>query len=208
MFADGSNGSVELKDDQIIIRRKGFANVLTQGIQGDKAIPLSSITAVQFRAAGKWMAGLIQFTLLGGREFSGGMMEATKDENAVMFTDDQQPAFEALRGAVQGRIGRAAHQATPMASGVGDLVQLADLLERGHISKDEFDTAKSKILTAGQSSGNVQGTRDSVDSTYKELSVPRDYQARKKDGFDMGRGCLFIVAIIAGLMLLKAIFPS
>ncbi len=145
MFADGSNGSVELADESITIRRKGFANVLTQGIQGDKQIPLTSITAVQFRSAGSMMAGLIQFSIVGGREFRGGMLEATRDENAVMFTREQEPSFAALRNAVQGRL------KPPNAASAGgsadEIERLASLYEKGHLTQQEFTDAKRRILS-------------------------------------------------------------
>lgn len=145
MYADGSNGSVELAGESIIIRRKGFANVLTQGIQGDKQIPLKSITAVQFRPAGSMMAGLIQFTLLGGREFRGGMLEATKDENAVMFTREQEPAFLALHDCIQQWISNPNPQ-TSAINATEDLERLAALHEKGHLTPEEFAEAKERIL--------------------------------------------------------------
>lgn len=147
MFADGSNGSVRLSGDSIIIRRKGLANKLTQGFQGDKQVPLSSITATQFRAAGSMMVGVIQFTILGGREFGGGMLEATKDENAVMFTRDQEPAFVALRQAIQRRISEGSKPVTPASGAADELERLAALLEKGHLSTEEFAEAKRRVLS-------------------------------------------------------------
>lgn len=147
MFADGSNGSVEFDGDSIIIRRKGFANKLTQGFQGDKQVPVRSITAVQFRAAGSMMAGVIQFTILGGREFAGGMLEATKDENAVMFSRDQEPAFVAIRQAIQRRISEGDRPTISAVSSADELERLAALLEKGHLTADEFAEAKRRILS-------------------------------------------------------------
>ena len=148
MRIEGSNGSVEVTDTGIIIRRKGLANILTQGVQGDKLVPYSTITAVQFRAAGTFMAGLIQFTLLGGREFKGGMMEATKDENAVLFTKQQQPAFERLREHVQAEMAKpAASPEAPAPTAADELAKLADLVDRGFLSRDEFDARKRDLLS-------------------------------------------------------------
>lgn len=146
MRAEGSNGSVELLDDRIVIRRKGVMNILTQGIQGDKNIPFSTITAVQFRAAGALMAGMIQFTLLGGREFRGGMLEATKDENAVLFERRQQPAFEQVRDAVQRAI-TTPNKPRPD-NAADELIKLADLVDRGMLSREEFDNRKAKLLAS------------------------------------------------------------
>jgi hypothetical protein len=147
MRVEGSNGSVELQENGIVIRRKGLANILTQGIQGDKMVPYSNITAVQFKTAGTFMAGMIQFTLQGGREFKGGLMEATKDENAVLFEKKQQQSFEAVRDHVQGKLMEQESGVGAQSTGMADeLTKLADLVERGFLSKGEFDARKAALL--------------------------------------------------------------
>ena len=146
MFADGSNGSVRLDGDRLRINRKGFANILTQGVQGEKVIPLASISAVQFKSAG-WMAGYIQFTIKGGIERPGGIMEATKDENAVLFEKKQQPAFEDLRKIVETAMSRpAASQGTRSSSESEELERLANLVERGFLTREEFEMKKRALL--------------------------------------------------------------
>lgn len=161
MRVEGSNGSVEVVGNSLTIRRKGIANVITQGLQGDKTVPLTSITAVQFRSAGSMMAGMIQFTLMGGREFRGGMLEATKDENAVLFDNTQEPAFRALRDHVQAVIsgggGRTQQHQIPVVSVGEELTKLADLLDRGVLTPDEFNDAKALTL-AGQSTRHAAST--------------------------------------------------
>jgi len=148
MHAEGTNGSVTLSGDQLIIRRRGFANILTQGFQGEKAIPLRHVTAIQFRSAGTMMAGCIQFTIQGGREFRGGMLEATKDENAVLFERKQEPAFQQLRQLVQDAISfTLATGQSASASPTQQLAELADLVERGFLTREEFDAQKAKLLT-------------------------------------------------------------
>lgn len=147
MFADGSNGSVELFNDHIVIRRKGIANLITQGFQGDKTIPLKSITAVQFRPAGAFMGGLVQFTIAGGREFRGGMLEATKDENAVIFERKQESAFLDLRDAIQTAIAGASTLAIGARSNLTDeLSKLVELVEKGYLTRDEYNARKNEIL--------------------------------------------------------------
>jgi hypothetical protein len=140
---EGSNGSIEVRGREIIIRRKGFANVLTQGFQGEKTIPFANITAVQFKEAGRWMAGMIQFTVLGGRDFRGGLMEATKDENAVLFDYDQQVEFAVLRDYVRENI---VSQNTSATSDADDLLKLAELVEKGFLTREEFENRKAIIL--------------------------------------------------------------
>ena len=148
MRAEGSNGSVEIVGDRIVIRRKGLANIVTQGIQGDKSIPLSRITAVQFRSAGSLMAGLIQFTIEGGREFRGGMMEATKDENAVLFTREQEPAFVELHDIVQQRISSGSLSTQSNRSDIDDLAKVVEIFEKGYLTQDEFNERKRSILSS------------------------------------------------------------
>jgi hypothetical protein len=193
MFADGSNGSVEFLGDHIVIRRKGFANVLTQGVQGDKTIPIANITAVQFRSAGSWMSGLIQFTLLGGREFRGGMMEATKDENAVMFVLEQEPAFAELRDVVQAAILQGGRLA-PQRGGSGpadELMKLSELLDKGHLSQEEFDTAKRGVLGAVKPSPPPK-----KEPTFRQPPLPPPKEHKSK------AGCLVVLGIIGVLILI------
>jgi len=201
MFADGSNGSVELVGDSIIIRRKGFANVLTQGIQGDKQVPLLSITAVQFRSAGSMMAGLIQFSLLGGREFRGGMLEATKDENAVMFTREQEPAFVALRDYIQQRINEPM-LTSAAGSSADELERLAALHEKGHLTAEEFADAKKSAL-AGRASAPPQPP-PSPSPTY----VPDAGQPVEKKGGCLKATGIAVLAFVGLLIVISIANPG
>ena len=146
MLVEGSNGSVTVDAECVQIKHKGIANLLTAGAHGEKSIPIANITAVQFKAAG-WVAGYIQFTLLGGLDRPVGAMEATKDENSVLFTKQQQPNFEALKAEVEKRMKqlRQVPQGSD-ASAVNELERLASLVERGYLSREEFDAKKKIIL--------------------------------------------------------------
>lgn len=142
MRCEGSNGSVELLDDAIVIRRKGLANFLTQGAQGDKRVPLSAITSIQFKAAG-FMVGMIQFSLMGSRDVPGGLMAATKDENAVLFEKRQQPDCEHLKALVEARMGK---PTTVTRNPTDELTRLAALVDKGYLTRDEFDIRKRDLL--------------------------------------------------------------
>ena len=95
MIIQGANGSVEIFDHHIVLRRSGMINLLN-GLMGEKSIPLSSITAVQF--GDRW----IQLSVVG--ETPKRIIEIGKDPNAVTFTSEQRPEFERLRGAIQSAI--------------------------------------------------------------------------------------------------------
>lgn len=152
-------GVLELTDDAITIRREGFASLLLHGLKGDKIIPLESITAVQFRAAGTLVNGYIQFSILGGVESRRGVFDAAADENTVVFTDREEPDFRRLhreleRYRQERRRGAAATMAgaTPMApasrvaSEIEQLERLVSLRERGVLSDAQFERKKREIL--------------------------------------------------------------
>jgi len=127
MLIEGSNGVVEVDGECLRIRRKGVANLFTQGFQGEKTIPFSTLRAVQFKEAGRWMAGYIQFSIVGAVERPPGIMEATKDENAVLFEKKQEPAFQQLKRLVEDRLALAAPTHSGSPSVAGDLERLAAL---------------------------------------------------------------------------------
>ncbi len=47
---------------------------LYHGFKGDKRIPFSSVTAVQFKEPGSWIAGYIYFSIKGGFEWQGALL--------------------------------------------------------------------------------------------------------------------------------------
>ena len=144
-FFKGHGGSIELSDTTVTIKRKGVLAFVTQGLKGDKEIPISLLTALQFKSAGMFTNGYIQFSFQGGSEAKGGAFQAASDENTVLFTKDQQPAFEMLRGKLQPLIGRTS---APVAQGsyLDDLERLATLRSNGILTEEEFQAKKKQIL--------------------------------------------------------------
>lgn len=70
-------------------------------------------------------------------------MEATKDENAVLFEKSQQAGFERLRDTIRAEIGKPSVAAC---DGADELTKLADLVERGFLTREEFDARKAVLL--------------------------------------------------------------
>jgi len=58
---------------------------------GDKEIAIDQIASTQFKKATAFVNGSIQFSLLGGAETKRGGFDAAQDEDAIMFTNKQQP---------------------------------------------------------------------------------------------------------------------
>src|SRR5688572_33183105 len=116
----GQNGQIELLDDRLVIRRKGLGSFITHGFGGEKSIPYSSITAVQYKEAGVLVVGYIQFSIKGGRENLGGVQGATYDENTVAYGASRQREFDELRREVESRIAQTRPQAAATASSTAD----------------------------------------------------------------------------------------
>jgi hypothetical protein len=148
MEASNINTTVGFDGKAVTITRRRHMGVAPQGV-GTKTIPIASITAVQWKPAGRLTGGFLQFTLPGGVERNSGRgrqtAQARNDENSVLFTRAQEPAFTALRAAIQAAIAsRAGSPASDLAS---QLQQLADLHATGALSDGEYEAAKGRLLS-------------------------------------------------------------
>jgi len=113
--AKGVNGTLVVTPERIMIRRKRAVLVLLgQGFSRSKEIAVDQIVGTQFKKATTFINGYIRFSLAGGTETKGGGFDAAQDENAIMFTDKQQPAFARAKELID-LYGEAARDAAPEA---------------------------------------------------------------------------------------------
>lgn len=149
--AKGVNGQVEFDGTFITINRKGLMARGTVG-KGEKRIPLSSVSAVQWKPPSKLIRGFIQFTVPGGNEgrsrFGKQTQDAAKDENAVVVGWTQVTEFEVLRSAIDTAImaRETGGQAPASSSTADEIKKLVDLRDSGALSEDEFAAQKAKLL--------------------------------------------------------------
>jgi Domain of unknown function (DUF4429)/Short C-terminal domain len=143
----GVNGQIMIEGDWLTIERKGFFGRVGHS-KGDRRIPLASITAVQVRPAGSFANGFIRFTVPGSPELRGGLQNASKDENAVIFRKSQAKEFEQLRAEVEQYI--ASHHQGSARAGEPDIPaqieKLGQLRDQGLITADEFEAKKADLL--------------------------------------------------------------
>lgn len=144
--AEGVNGQVELDGNVLRIQRKGVRAFLTQGLKGDKEILVKSITSIQVKPAGMIANGYIQFGFFGGKESKGGIFDATKDENTVMFNKKQAQDFARLKASVDEARLAELPAAGPGQSDADELEKLAGLRDRGILTPEEFEAKKRQIL--------------------------------------------------------------
>jgi hypothetical protein len=143
------NDEMELDSDRIIIRRRGMANALAVGLNGERTILISTLTAIQMKPAGLFSPGYILFSYAGSKPFLGGVIEATQDPDAFIFdpaSNDQVAAFKAKVEKIM-RDSRQSATASNSPATLGDeLRKLAELKQQGILSQEEFDMAKKKLL--------------------------------------------------------------
>lgn len=210
MLFDGRNGgTVELLENVLVIRRKGVASFLTQGLKGEKRIPYSSITSVQFKEAG-FTTGYIQLGLAGGIESRRGVWDATTDENTVLFTKAAAEDFRRLRDIVEERaaVARGGHSTSVSAAPTKDVAEelgrLADLRDRGVLTEDEFAEQKQRLLgkAASQPEGRPSLWQASSPTpptsnlgSRKTASTERGDEKKGGFGKALGIGCLSLLGI-------------
>jgi hypothetical protein len=139
MRAEGYNGAMELRGDAVVITRKLFFGKS----KGEKSIALKSITAVQLKKAGL-AAGFLQLAYSGSKESKGGLFDAAKDENTVMFYKSSQADFEALQQEIEQR--RVGHPTAVVGSMSEEITRLAQLHADGHLTDEEYSQSKRKLL--------------------------------------------------------------
>jgi hypothetical protein len=151
MRADGKNGSVEFDDEFLILRHnKDGLTRFNMGTQGDRKIFLSEITSVQLQEGGFILTGYIRFGFRGGTDRPYGVLEATKDPNAVLFHRSANRLFANFKVNIEKAISIArTRQVKGQAptSTADELEKLARLRDQNVISEVEFQQQKRKILS-------------------------------------------------------------
>ncbi|HYF83339.1 MAG TPA: DUF4429 domain-containing protein [Clostridia bacterium] len=149
MELKGINGQLELYEDKIVMKRKGALSKLTQGFfKGDKSIYLSQISEIQVKP-GTWATnGYIQFTLSGGNENTKGIFDATKDENAVIFSKKDNDLVSRIKDKIEelktslNKTGTVINSLSP----ADEIKKYKELLDDGIITEEEFNKKKKDLL--------------------------------------------------------------
>lgn len=151
--AKGHTGSVSFDGSFITIHRKGALAKMTVG-KGEKRIPITSVSAVQWKPAGMMVNGYIEFSLGGGNEsrskFGSATNSAVQNENAVVFTRKQMPGFESFKARIEEAIVAQhglSHNTKPTDQSVASLIkELEELRKNGLITNDEYADKKAELL--------------------------------------------------------------
>lgn len=148
----GHNGQVTFDGQYVTITRRGFLARTSVG-KGEKRIHISQISSVQWKPAGPFVNGFIQFATAGGNErrskFGSQTSSAIHDENSVIFTTKHRAAFEELRKHIEAAIAAHHTPAAPAAAAgsvADEITKLAALRDQGAITEAEFQQQKQRLL--------------------------------------------------------------
>ncbi|MBI4331170.1 MAG: SHOCT domain-containing protein [Chloroflexi bacterium] len=144
MEATGIYGSrLQLFEKKIRISREGWLGSFAHGLKGDKDILISQLSSIQFKRTGLFTNGYVQFVFQGSHESKGGLFDATKDENSIMFTKKQEPDFFSIKEEITRRMETTQGRDS---SNLDELEKLDALRRRGIITDAEFEAKKKQLL--------------------------------------------------------------
>lgn len=119
---------------------------MAAGVGGDRTIAIRDISAVQIKLGG-FMPGYIVFSYPGSMPFRGGIVEATQDPDAFIFRKTENEAMSRFKAALDEAMESArAAPSSHQASLPNELEKLATMRDAGHLTLDEFERAKAKLL--------------------------------------------------------------
>lgn len=162
----GQSGMVRFVDGLIEIKRTSIGMDLVAGnTRGDKAIPLRTVQAIQFKPASTTVGGMIEFVVAGDRSNSGrnhvtglGIAGAVVgrrlarmgDENVITFNRTQEPPFRDFHNflltALREFDSNTSPTDQPNISKAAEIRELKALLDEGLLTAEEFESAKRSIL--------------------------------------------------------------
>ena len=148
MEVKGTNGSIKLLDDRILLRKKSAGLIKAKR---EKTIPIANISSIQFSGAKRFkkLYGFIQFNM-GGSTKSLRFNDVKRDPDSVVFTFRESPRFEKLKELIEEKMIEI--QAGPSSvivqakSELDELEKLGSLLEKGIITQEEFELKKKQLL--------------------------------------------------------------
>lgn len=129
IFKSKGKSFVKIKDDKISIIKKGIIYAVNQGFKGEKTLFIKDISAIQVKKSGL-LIGYLQFSLKGGYESKGGIMDATKDENTILIGNKKDYL-----------------QALEIKEYPEQIKEYKSLLDDGIITEDEYNVKKADLLS-------------------------------------------------------------
>lgn len=138
----GVNGQVKVKDGHVIITRKGLLGLWSR--HAETKIPIERISFVQLKKS-THTNGFINFVMAGSPQINT-VQEARKGPTSVIVNPFQYKKFAKLKAEVESLMLSKTASVTNNDM-VGTLEKLAELKEKGIITKEEFENKKQEVLS-------------------------------------------------------------
>jgi hypothetical protein len=159
LLEDGGDTMLHLKGRQgktiivdgatVTITKKGWI----AASQREKIIPIRNITSVEVKKPGSLVVGFIQFAIAGGAsrdssfKFTGGTFDAVKDENSVVFADEESYANALqIKEYIENYRENSTVDMGASVSASDEIIKLKGLMDQGIISAKEFKVKKRQLL--------------------------------------------------------------
>jgi hypothetical protein len=113
------------------------------GFLGTKRVPVSNITAINWKDPGDWTVGFLEISIFGERAPPPHASPNVQNQNRLSFERSEAGKFAELRDWIQEHMGKLQRQSSSVAD---ELSKLAGLLKDGLLTQDEFDAQKAKLL--------------------------------------------------------------
>ena len=137
--------SMEIVGDSVVISSSGANVMLFRGMQGQRSIPIRSITSVQVKLGTRFVPGYINLSYPGGKEFQGGLAAAASDPDTLIFNRKTNAEVEKFAAEIN-RAPSSASRSGTMFSTADEVAKLVELHKSGSLSDEEFAAAKRKAL--------------------------------------------------------------
>lgn len=162
--ARSAGGQVMFNGREVIIDRAGSVSFVLLGMAGVRAIPLSTIQAVQIQPARRTKRGYLRLKIRGAWN---PMLKAAGDQNSVLFDAGDQAAFQRLAAAVRLAIREGRKPVVITSPGdAGEIGRITALHGAGVIGHDEFESLKS---THGQPARQAGSPPDKTVAKWRRL---------------------------------------
>lgn len=158
MSLKGTNGTILVYEDRVVISRKGFFAAAAQGVKGDRTFFYTDITTVDFKRPTLLANGYITFIAGGtmsqpvGNTIIGTTKSSTlhEDNTVVLRAFKKAVPEEAQRiyDFIMPKIAetKVAKTSQPAASSADEIRKYKQLMDDGIISEEEYENKKSQLL--------------------------------------------------------------
>lgn len=157
MELKGTNGTVVVYEDKVIIKRKGLFALASQGIKGDTTFFYSNLSGVDYKKPGL-TNGYIRFVAAGTvtQNSKTGLFstptDSAQDPNTVIlraFNRKMPAQSEELYNLIMKKIDEVQSKQNttmPAISSAEEIAKFKQLLDQGIITQEEFDAKKKQLL--------------------------------------------------------------